>query len=188
LCDFRQFSAKKWRFLKNQCYDQNFAYFSFVLSQKRQFFRRIFRRKYFKNHNIGPWRKMLFGKNLTWLTKFACEQKFDFRFRETFCHRRDATFVLTNFVLFVLTNLPIRRFDKKCSTLSKNNYFSIFCLFGTNFCAYLSSHITYTLKKFVLPNFFLYILIFTYFLADLSQTKFLLAIFQTNYSVKIFVN
>jgi hypothetical protein len=29
-CDFRQFSAKNWRFLKNQCYDQNFAYFSFV--------------------------------------------------------------------------------------------------------------------------------------------------------------
>jgi hypothetical protein len=35
-------------FLKNQCYDQNFAYFSFVFSQKRQFFRRIFRRKFFK--------------------------------------------------------------------------------------------------------------------------------------------
>jgi hypothetical protein len=25
------------------------------LSQKRRFFRKIFRRKYFKNHNIGPW-------------------------------------------------------------------------------------------------------------------------------------
>jgi hypothetical protein len=48
------FGEKIGVFLKNQCYDQNFAYLSFVLSQKRQFFRWIFRRKYFKNHNIGP--------------------------------------------------------------------------------------------------------------------------------------
>jgi hypothetical protein len=31
-----------------------FAYFSFVLSQKRQFFAKFFARKYLKNHNIGP--------------------------------------------------------------------------------------------------------------------------------------
>jgi hypothetical protein len=31
-----------------------FSKFSFILSQKRQFFRRNFRRKYLKNHNIGP--------------------------------------------------------------------------------------------------------------------------------------
>jgi hypothetical protein len=38
-CDFRQFSAKKIGvFLKNQCYDQFFSKFSFVLSQKRQYF------------------------------------------------------------------------------------------------------------------------------------------------------
>jgi hypothetical protein len=48
------FGEKIGVFLKNQCYDQNFAYFSFVLDQKRQFFRWIFRRKYLKNHNIGP--------------------------------------------------------------------------------------------------------------------------------------
>jgi hypothetical protein len=42
-------------FLKNQCYDRNFAWFSFDLNKKRQFFCWIFRRKYFKNHNIGPW-------------------------------------------------------------------------------------------------------------------------------------
>jgi hypothetical protein len=42
-------------FLKYQCYDQFFSKFSFVLSQKRRFFRKIFRRKYLKNHNIGPW-------------------------------------------------------------------------------------------------------------------------------------
>jgi hypothetical protein len=52
---FDNFRRKNWRFLKNQCYDQNFAKFSFILSQKRQFFRWIFWRKYFKNHNIGPW-------------------------------------------------------------------------------------------------------------------------------------
>jgi hypothetical protein len=33
------FGEKIGVFLKNQCYDQNFAYFSFVMSQKRQFFR-----------------------------------------------------------------------------------------------------------------------------------------------------
>jgi hypothetical protein len=49
------FGEKIGVFLKNQCYDRNLAYFSFVLSQKRQFFRKIFRRKYLKNHNIGPW-------------------------------------------------------------------------------------------------------------------------------------
>jgi hypothetical protein len=42
------FCKKFGVFLKNQCYDQNFAQFSFVLSQKRQFFRRNCRRKYFK--------------------------------------------------------------------------------------------------------------------------------------------
>jgi hypothetical protein len=39
-CDFPQFSAKEIGvFLKYQCYDQFFSTFSFVLSQKRQFFR-----------------------------------------------------------------------------------------------------------------------------------------------------
>jgi hypothetical protein len=37
--DFCQFPAKIWRFLKNQRYDQIFAQFSFVLSQKRHFCR-----------------------------------------------------------------------------------------------------------------------------------------------------
>jgi hypothetical protein len=37
---------------KKQFNDQNFALFSSGLSQKRQFFRQIFRQK---NHNIGPW-------------------------------------------------------------------------------------------------------------------------------------
>jgi hypothetical protein len=55
-CDFPPFSAKKIGvFLKYQCYDQLFSKFSFVLRQKRQFFLKNFRRKYLKNHNIGPY-------------------------------------------------------------------------------------------------------------------------------------
>jgi hypothetical protein len=42
-CDFLIiFCDKIGVFLKNQCYDQNFALFGFVLSQKRQFFRKLF--------------------------------------------------------------------------------------------------------------------------------------------------
>jgi hypothetical protein len=48
------FGEKIGVFLKNLCYDQLFSKFSFVLSQKRRFFRKMFRRKYLKNHNIGP--------------------------------------------------------------------------------------------------------------------------------------
>jgi hypothetical protein len=54
-CDFWQFSEKKLAFFsKTNVMIKIFAQFSFVLSQKRQFFRWIFRRKYLKNHNIGP--------------------------------------------------------------------------------------------------------------------------------------
>jgi hypothetical protein len=42
-------------FLKNQCFDQIFAKSRSSLSKKRQYFRQIFRRKYLKNHSIGPW-------------------------------------------------------------------------------------------------------------------------------------
>jgi hypothetical protein len=52
---FPIFGEKIGVFLKCQCYDQLFSKFSFVLSQKRQFFCKIFRQKYLKNHNIGPW-------------------------------------------------------------------------------------------------------------------------------------
>jgi hypothetical protein len=55
-CDFCQFLEKKiGLFLKIQCYDKLFSKFNLVLSRKRRFFRKIFRRKYLKNHNIGPW-------------------------------------------------------------------------------------------------------------------------------------
>jgi hypothetical protein len=53
--DFCQFSAKKLAFFSNTNVMINFfSKFSFVLSQKRQFFRKNFWRKYLKNHNIGP--------------------------------------------------------------------------------------------------------------------------------------
>jgi hypothetical protein len=43
-------------FLKNQCYDQYFSKFSFVLSQKRKYFRLFFLAKIFLNHkSLGPW-------------------------------------------------------------------------------------------------------------------------------------
>jgi hypothetical protein len=62
-CDFFPILGEKIGvFLKNQCYDQNkyhcydhiFSKFSFVSSQKGQFFRVNFLAKYLKNHNIGP--------------------------------------------------------------------------------------------------------------------------------------
>jgi hypothetical protein len=48
------FCEKIGVFLICQCYDQLFSKFSFVLSQKRQFFRKFFRQKYLKIHNTGP--------------------------------------------------------------------------------------------------------------------------------------
>jgi hypothetical protein len=48
------FGEKIGVFLKNQCYDQLFKQLSFVLSQKRPFFRRFFGENIFQNHNIGP--------------------------------------------------------------------------------------------------------------------------------------
>jgi hypothetical protein len=54
-CDFCQFFGEKMGvFLKNQSYDQNFAYFSFVLSQNTPIFCLIFQQKYLKNHKIVP--------------------------------------------------------------------------------------------------------------------------------------
>jgi hypothetical protein len=54
-CDVCQFSAEKIGvFHKNLCYDHFFSKNGSTLSKKRQYFRQNFRRKYFKNHNIGP--------------------------------------------------------------------------------------------------------------------------------------
>jgi hypothetical protein len=51
---FANFRRKNWRFSQKAMLWSIFSKFSFVLSQKRQYFRRFFWRKYFKNHNIGP--------------------------------------------------------------------------------------------------------------------------------------
>jgi hypothetical protein len=49
------FSEKNGVFLKNKCYDQLFAKkLAVILAKRRKFFRHIFRRKYLKNHNLGP--------------------------------------------------------------------------------------------------------------------------------------
>jgi hypothetical protein len=55
---FANFRRKKWRFLKNQRYDQNFAYFSFVSSQKLQFFRNFFGENILKTITLFPGRTL----------------------------------------------------------------------------------------------------------------------------------
>jgi hypothetical protein len=53
-------------YLKNLCYDDIFAKTSGTLfEQKNQYFREILRRKYFKNHNIGPWSR----RQCLWIRK-----------------------------------------------------------------------------------------------------------------------
>jgi hypothetical protein len=51
---FSPFFGKKSVFLKYKCYDQLISKFSFVSSQKRQFFANFFGENILKNHNIGP--------------------------------------------------------------------------------------------------------------------------------------
>jgi hypothetical protein len=54
--NFLRFSVKKLAFfLKNEYFDQFFAYFCFVLNLKTPIFRQFLRRIFFKNHNMGPW-------------------------------------------------------------------------------------------------------------------------------------
>jgi hypothetical protein len=54
-CDFWQFSAKKLAFFsKTNVMIKVLHNLALFWVTKRQFFRWIFRRKYFKNHNIGP--------------------------------------------------------------------------------------------------------------------------------------
>jgi hypothetical protein len=51
---FDNLGRKNGIFLKNQCKDQIFELFSYVLSNKTPNSLPIFWRKYFKNRNIGP--------------------------------------------------------------------------------------------------------------------------------------
>jgi hypothetical protein len=54
-CDFCQFSAKKLAFFsKTNVIIKILEIVTVVWAKKRQYFRQIFRRKYFKDHNIGP--------------------------------------------------------------------------------------------------------------------------------------
>jgi hypothetical protein len=64
-CDFSQFSAKNGVFLKYQCYDQLFSKFSFVLSQKRQFFAKNFAENILKIITSVP------GRNPPWIDPFV---------------------------------------------------------------------------------------------------------------------
>jgi hypothetical protein len=57
---FPIFGEKIVVFLKYQWYDQLFQNSALFWVKKRRFFRKIFRRKYFKNQNIGPRFKILF--------------------------------------------------------------------------------------------------------------------------------
>jgi hypothetical protein len=62
-CNFRQSSAKLLAFLsKTNLMINIFAKTSISLSKKRQYFRKMFRREYFKNHNMGTW-SSLFSLN-----------------------------------------------------------------------------------------------------------------------------
>jgi hypothetical protein len=43
-------------FLKNYYHDPDYVKTSSILNKNRKYFQQIFRQKYFKNHDIGPWR------------------------------------------------------------------------------------------------------------------------------------
>jgi hypothetical protein len=53
-CDFRQFSAKKLEFFSQTNVIIKILH-KLALFWVTPFFRWIFRQKYLKNHNIGPW-------------------------------------------------------------------------------------------------------------------------------------
>jgi leucyl aminopeptidase len=63
------FRQKIGVFLKNQCYDPNFAKSSSILNKNGNFLHQIFRRKYLKNHNMGPW--MGWGANEDYFYLFS---------------------------------------------------------------------------------------------------------------------
>jgi hypothetical protein len=79
---FDNFRRKNWRFYQKTMLWSKFCIIvlSYVLSQKRQFFRWFFRRKYFKNHNIGPWTlsRLKFKLNSTFehIESELCWQKY----------------------------------------------------------------------------------------------------------------
>jgi hypothetical protein len=79
---FDNFRRKNWRFSQKPMLWSIFL-ICFVFSQKRQFFRRIFRRKYFKNYNIDPrcsayLPKLFYFKSLT---TFICKKEIRYRLK-----------------------------------------------------------------------------------------------------------
>jgi hypothetical protein len=65
-CDFPQFSAKKMGvFLKYHWYEQLFFNLALFRVKNANFFRKILRRKYSKNPNIGPRRYFMSVTNLS---------------------------------------------------------------------------------------------------------------------------
>jgi hypothetical protein len=54
-CDFCQFSAKKLPFFSKTNVMIQFLHNSALFWEKTPIFCKMFRRKYLKNHNIGPW-------------------------------------------------------------------------------------------------------------------------------------
>jgi hypothetical protein len=52
------FGKKIGVFLKYQCYDQLLQNLALFWVKNANFFRKNFRRKYFKNNNIGPWSEL----------------------------------------------------------------------------------------------------------------------------------
>jgi hypothetical protein len=67
-------------FLKTQCYDQNFAWFTFVLSQKRQFFAEFFGENIFKIITLVPGLKFLIAKSSRYPESVLKVNKLSLRF------------------------------------------------------------------------------------------------------------
>jgi hypothetical protein len=66
------FGEKIGVFLKNHCYDQFFfKKLALFCVKNANFFRRIFRRKYLKNHNIGPCLERKIEASVTRLGEFS---------------------------------------------------------------------------------------------------------------------
>jgi hypothetical protein len=70
------------------------------LSKKRQYFRQIFRRKYLKNHNIGPRKSRSHVLPLTYLNFGAKFMAYIFQFRK--CGKQLNLFAYSNFLQLFL--------------------------------------------------------------------------------------
>jgi hypothetical protein len=96
---FDNFRRKIWRFSQNPMLWSKFCMIYLCFESKMPFFRWIFRRKYLKNHNIGP-RSGQFSPigQLSTLGRFSKVTQADLIFGYFF-HRRSKVFILTKKVL-----------------------------------------------------------------------------------------